>query len=169
MYFPDRKRHRKYNHITFEKSLESSVGDVLKGMGIMSMHIRNNVISGTPDRYFAGGNWIEFKSVAVASDPSKLRIPGIMAGWQIRRAKKLTSAGDKVWLAVLIHRNDTKYFYFEIWDVVKDDNFLKAEKEGRIYLYTKMKEVVRNAINQEGSAFCQPSEPLGHNTEEVAE
>lgn len=136
------------NKVTLEKQFERAFAGALKQLNIYSVHIRNTISAGTPDRYVASGNWIEFKSIAIAENPVKLDVKGVMSQWQCRRAEILTRGGDAVWLAILLHSNGEKFIYFERWGVASRDNFAKAKQEGRIYPYSKMIEVIKHAFRK---------------------
>lgn len=46
---------------TSEKDLEDKVARALTASGVLTFHVDPSTYPGLPDRYVAGGNWIEFK------------------------------------------------------------------------------------------------------------
>ena len=76
---------KKKPRIPRESAFEKTVCDAL---GLYSRHMSDR-LAGVPDRYVAGGTWIEFK---VNGKPSKE---------QQRTMERLVQAGDNVWVCTL--------------------------------------------------------------------
>ncbi len=68
--------------------------------GQFSYHTAERFYLGIPDRYVAGGRWIEFKRVTWAGVRAVSPIRQF-SGPQIRTLDKFTEAGDDCWVAIL--------------------------------------------------------------------
>ncbi len=78
---------------------------VLKDLGHFSYHTAERFYLGIPDRYVAGGRWIEFKQIKWMGTRSISPIRQFSSG-QIRTLDELSGAGDKVWIAIVFQTPD---------------------------------------------------------------
>lgn len=69
-------------------------------MDQFSYHTAERFYLGIPDRYVAGGRWIEFKRVTWAGARAVSPIRQF-SGPQIKTLDKFTAAGDETWVAVV--------------------------------------------------------------------
>jgi len=65
-----------------------------------SYHTAERFYLGIPDRYVAGGRWIEFKRVTWAGARAVSPIRQF-SGPQIKTLDKFTAAGDECWVAIV--------------------------------------------------------------------
>jgi len=72
----------------------------LAKLGQFSYHTAERFYLGIPDRYVAGGRWIEFKRVTWAGVRAVSPIRQF-SGPQINTLDKFTAAGDDCWVAIL--------------------------------------------------------------------
>lgn len=79
--------------------------EVLADQGIFSYHTAERFYLGIPDRYVAGGRWIEFKQIKWMGTRNISPIRQFSSG-QIRTLDQLTKAGDKVWIAIVFQTPD---------------------------------------------------------------
>ena len=73
---------------------------VLTDLGHFSYHTAERFYLGIPDRYVAGGRWIEFKQIKWMGTRSVSPIRQFSSG-QIRTLDQLTKAGDTVFVAIV--------------------------------------------------------------------
>lgn len=90
---------KKKPRIPRESAFEKTVCDAL---GIYSRHMSDR-LAGVPDRYVAGGTWIEFK------------VNGRPTMEQNRTMDGLVRAGDKVWVCTLKVGKDGSKIILEKW------------------------------------------------------
>lgn len=69
-------------------------------MDQFSYHTAERFYLGIPDRYVAGGRWIEFKRVTWAGARAVSPIRQF-SGPQIKTLDKFTAAGDECWVAIV--------------------------------------------------------------------
>lgn len=98
---------------TTEARFEKRVAD---NLGVFSYHCSEKNFAGVPDRYVAGGNWIEFKVIPCSSsravNPKRLfRIE------QRRWLSKLDAQGDRSWACVMFQASGGAYIVLEPWRV----------------------------------------------------
>lgn len=72
----------------------------LAGTGQFSYHTAERFYLGIPDRYVAGGRWIEFKQIKWAGTRAVSPIRQF-TGPQIITLDKFTAAGDDCWVAIV--------------------------------------------------------------------
>lgn len=89
-------RVRPYTEAQYEKHFAGALLD----LGVFSYHTAERFYLGIPDRYVAGGRWIEFKQVKWMGKRVVSPIRQLSSS-QINTLDKFTDAGDKCWVAVL--------------------------------------------------------------------
>ncbi len=95
--------------ITSERAFEARIASELKARGVYSRHMADR-FSGLPDRYIAGGRWVEFKSL---KSPKAFAFQGLSDA-QKAEMTRLAEAGDLVWYVALFQKDDgTKYMVIE--------------------------------------------------------
>ncbi len=88
-----------------EAKYEKLFARALAKLGQFSYHTAERFYLGIPDRYVAGGRWIEFKRVTWAGVRAVSPIRQF-SGPQIRTLDKFTEAGDDCWVAILFQTPD---------------------------------------------------------------
>jgi hypothetical protein len=91
---------------TNEAHLEKVAATKLVGLGVMSFHNDPGTYPGIPDRYIAGGNWIEFKRAATIQAANR------SIDRQRAFINRLVRAGDRVWVCVAV----PGLLYLESWE-----------------------------------------------------
>lgn len=96
---PGRRNVRNVRAFT-EAKYEKRFATALAKLGQFSYHTAERFYLGIPDRYVAGGRWIEFKRVTWAGVRAVSPIRQF-SGPQIRTLDKFTEAGDDCWVAIV--------------------------------------------------------------------
>lgn len=94
-------RVRAYTEANYEKVFARALAQ----LGQFSYHTAERFYLGIPDRYIAGGRWIEFKRVTWAGVRAVSPIRQF-SGPQIRTLDKFTEAGDDCWVAIIFQTPD---------------------------------------------------------------
>lgn len=97
-----------------EHKFETTIAWYLRRQGLLNYHTTDRYIGGIPDRYIAGGNWLEFKRVVLPRVKNPLRGRcALMHGLSQRQMSFLNKwhkAGDKTWLAILVQSENFHQF-----------------------------------------------------------
>jgi len=94
---------------TTEKAFEELFAEVLAEKGIYNRHMSDK-FSGVPDRYVAGGKWIEFKSLEYAR--GVVTYGAGMSIEQVRVCGEMVAGEEEVWYCALVATNKGQ---FVIW------------------------------------------------------
>ena len=103
-----------------ENVFERAICAWLNKQGIMNFHQDHKFRGGVPDRYVAGGNWIEFKRVLFVASSRNSRYNVDLTKQFSARQKtflhKWNEQGDRTWVCVLILSQQYPRFVLEPWD-----------------------------------------------------
>ena len=114
-----------------EAQFERKIAKHLDALGIFSYHVSEKSHMGIPDRYVAGGRWIEFKQAAVIHSftPMRLFSPG-----QIKFMDRFLEAGDTPYVCILFQfTEDEPLCVLMEWGNFKTGN--KKWNRDAIHLY----------------------------------
>lgn len=92
-----------------ESTFEKRIADILGELGVWSYHTADKFLSGVPDRYCAGGNWIEFK-VLPCSGRVAVNPLAKFENEQKLFLSKLHEQGDRAWAAVLFQPKSGSHY-----------------------------------------------------------
>ena len=103
---------RQTKNSTLERTFENRVGSILSKLDIYNFHVEDKM--GLPDRYVAGGNWIEFKRT-IWNKRGILHIMPLLRPAQRNRLNMLTRGGDRCWVAVNIYAEMHNHVIIKPW------------------------------------------------------
>jgi len=83
-----------------EAAFEKRFAKALTRLGLLSYHTSEKFISGIPDRYVVGGNWIEFKAIPYTGKRQITPVRFFSASQKLWM-NRLGEAGDRVWVCIL--------------------------------------------------------------------
>lgn len=89
-----------------EKAFEDLFAEVLAEKGIFSRHMSDK-FSGVPDRYVAGGRWVELKSLEYKR--GQVPYAAGMSPEQKRVCQEILAGGDEVWYLALITTDQGRF------------------------------------------------------------
>lgn len=101
---PGRRNVRHVKSFT-EAVYEKLFARALAATGQFSYHTAERFYLGIPDRYVAGGRWIEFKQIKWAGTRPVSPIRQF-TGPQIKTLDKFTAVGDDCWVAIVFQTTD---------------------------------------------------------------
>ena len=88
-----------------EAQREARVMKIIRSLGVWHYKVADKFTKGIPDRYLAGGNWIEFKQEHVSGNRDFCLQRGVSAA-QRTFLKTAHAQGDRTYLCVFVIRED---------------------------------------------------------------
>jgi len=114
-----------------EAAFEKRVAKVLEGVGLMSYHTAERFYKGIPDRYVAGGNWIEFKAVPY-SGTRRITPTRFFKPEQKLWLTRFHNAGDRVFVCILFQpENGEPRVLLCPWALLEGEGSMSTERVDR--------------------------------------
>lgn len=102
-----------------ENTFERTVSAWLTKQGIMNFHQDHKFVGGVPDRYVAGGNWIEFKRILFVGGARGSKFNSDMTKQFTARQRtfmdRWDAQGDRTWVCVLVLSQEYPRMILEPW------------------------------------------------------
>lgn len=135
-----------------EAQYERRFATALSKTGQFSYHTAERFYLGIPDRYVAGGRWIEFKRVTWAGVRAVSPIRQF-SGPQIRTLDKFTAAGDDCWVAIVFQTPEGELrSAFMPWPRFRriKPQWTPAQVRERSILWSSAMDQLKDQIEREG-------------------
>lgn len=125
----NKKAVKKNGIIRRELEFDKTCGKILKSKGLFNWKPSDRVRAGVPDRYVAGGNWIEFKHAVYFMRGPKTLIRMFTAE-QKRMMEDIIKGGDRAYVGIKISptTDDGDRFWLEEWPKFKEDPYIHFDR-----------------------------------------